>query len=198
MARSIYVMPIVIVAGKYGDERREKYSAIVQTYGTRTRWDYGDELWCLVAMDSVSPADDASLTGNSDVFKLPDNLDTTMGSTGVRNTVRNRLEAVNMPGTWVQTSTPFRDVVRLIGALCQFGLRYTGEFGGRWFGGAISLDSTLADLTPTTRQQLSAAADSFGFDSSGFTLANTLRSVTLSVAQQYVAAGLPLDLLGPL
>jgi hypothetical protein len=199
MTRSIYTMPITTdTSGKY-PQRIPKYrNALFPTLGY-SMFDYGNEPWCLIAIQDVPPATDAALTGNADVFELPANLDQTMGTTGVRNTVRTKLENVNIPGTWVQTTSTYREVVRFIGAVCQFAERYQGMIGnGFWFTGGVTLDSTFGSLPANVRQTIVDAAATFGFDTSGFTGASTLRAVIQSAGQQYVAAGLPLDLEGPL
>jgi hypothetical protein len=200
MARSIYVMPIIGTGTKL-DPRRPKYAA---TYFTDHEWsmfDYGDEPWSLVGVSDITTANDTAMTAEPDVFRLPDNLDQGMGTVGARNTVRNRLEAVNIPGTWVQTTTTYREVVRFIGAVCQFAQRFqgiTGIPGDRWFAGGRTLDSTFGSLGTAGQQALIDTADSFGFDHSSLTASTTLRTFLKSAGDQYVAAGLPLDLEGPL
>src|SRR6476646_7422164 len=110
-------MPIV-GDGSKASPRQPKYTSTISGFDW-TMFDYGDEPFCIVGVTDISGAADISLTANSDVFSLPANLDTTMGTTNTRNTVRTRLEAVDMPGTWVQTTTTFREVVRFIGGVCQ-------------------------------------------------------------------------------
>lgn len=199
MARSIYVMPLV-GTGVKGDARRPKYRDSLFPTLNWSMFDYGNEPWCLVGIQDVPPATDTALTGNADVFELPANLDQAMGNVGTRNTVRNRLESVNIPGTWIQTTTTYREVVRFIGATCQFAQRYQGTVanGSTWFTGGVTLDSTFGSLPAEARQGIIDAADSFGFDRSGFTGTSTLRAVIQSATNQYLAAGLPLTLQGPL
>lgn len=164
-------------------------------------FDYGDEPWCLVGVQDVPPATDAEINSQSDVFRLPDDLDQIMGSLAVRNTIRSRLESVNIPGTWVQSTTTYREVVRFIGAVCQFAQRFqgiTGIPGDRWFADGRTLDTTFGELGPNGQQALLDTADSFGFDRSQLTSTTTLRQYLKSAGDQYLAAGLPLSLEGPL
>lgn len=197
MARSIYIMPIV-GTGALGDARRPKYRNTLFPTLQWSMFDYGNEPWCIVGIQDVPPATDTALNQNADVFELPANLDQTMGTTGVRNTVRNRLESVNMPGTWIQTATTYREVVRFIGGVCQFAQRYQGLVGGLWFTGAVTLDSTFNSLSAAVHQGILDTAASFNFDTTSFTGTSTLRAILKSAGDQYVAAGLPLDLGGPL
>jgi hypothetical protein len=202
-------MPLV-GAGVKGDPIRPKYRDSLFPTLDWSQFYYGDEPWTLVGIQDVPPATDAALNANADVFELPANLDQTMGTVGVRNTVRNRLEAVNIPGTWVQTSTTYREVVRIIGAVIQFSQRFQGVSGipaNRWFAGGRTLDSTFGSLAAPAQQALldTGASDwerpdgtIFHFDTSALTGSTTLRALLKSVADQYLAAGLPLDLEGPL
>lgn len=194
MALSLYVMPIA-GAGTIDDPRGPKYKSTLSGL-VWSMFDYGNEPWALVGVQDIPPATDTTLDGNPDVFGLPANLSQTMGSVGTRNTVRNRLEAVNIPGTWVQTSTTYLSVVKFIGAVCQFAQRYQGQTGGLWFTGGVTLDSTFSSLPLSARNGLTSAAASFGFDTSGFTGASTLRAIIQSAGDQYVAAGLPLIMAG--
>ncbi len=194
MTLSLYVMPIA-GTGAIGDPRGPKYRSTVAGL-VWSMFDYGNEPWCLLGVQDIPPATDTALTGNADVFGLPANLSQTMGTVGTRNTVRNRLETVNIPGTWVQTATTFLSVVKFIGAVCQFAQRYQGATGGLWFTGGVTLDSTFNSLPLNARNGIVSAANSFGFDTSGFTGASTLRVIIQSAGDQYNAAGLPLTLAG--
>ena len=205
MARSIYVIPIA-GDGTDANPRQPKYRTTLTGFDW-AMFDYGDEPFALVGVTDISPAADSELTGNSDVFELPANLDQTMGNVTTRNVVRSRLESVDVPGTWVQTSNTYRDVVRFIGSVCQFAQRFQGISGvpsNRWFASGRTLDSTIGDLPLQARQDLASTSDSFGFDRSTITLTTTLRDALQSQADQYVshyAAGnplFPLNLEGPL
>lgn len=204
MARSIYVMPI-IGDGTKASPRRPKYRDSQMQGFAWAMFDYGDEPVGIVGIQDISPEADTALTDESDVFKLPDNLDQAVGSTGIRNTIRNRLEAVNIPGTWVQTTTTYRELVRFIGAVCQFAQRFQGISGipeERWFGGGRTLASTFGSLPNRAQAGLIEAADSFGFDRSGLTASTVLRTFLRQAGLQYIteyeAGNLGLDLLGPL
>jgi len=198
MARSIYVMPIT-GDGTRTNPRRPKYRDSLFPTLSWAMFDYGNEPWCVVGILDVPPATDTALNGNADVFEAPANLDVTMGNTATRNLWRNRLEGVNIPGTWIQTTTTAREVIRFIGACCQFAQRYQGgSCGGQWFTAGVTLDDTFGSLSAAVQQCIIEAATSFGFDTSALTGASTLRQVIKSAADQYLAAGLSLNLNGPL
>lgn len=101
-----------------------------------------------------------------------------------------------MPGTWVLTTNTWRDVVLFIAAACVFAQTFQGQTGGRWFGGAVTLDSTFSSLGAGARNGLTAAAQSLGLDTSGFTGASTLRQIIQFAVQQLIAAGYPLFMCG--
>lgn len=199
-------MPRVSVQTTRGPVLKEKYWTITENYGLRARFDYGDEPWCLMGIDSVSVGDDTALVANADVFKLPDNLDQTMGSTANRNRARNALEAVNMPGNWIATSDTYREVVRFIGALCQYMLCYTGHYGvATLFTGTVSLATTYGSLPQDQRDALLGCTQYFNLSTSTLTGANTLRTILKAVGDDYVAQYeqgtnqlTKLDLAGPL
>lgn len=200
MARSIYVMPIT-GSGTSHDPKKPKYQDAIfpDTLFRSTMFDYGDEPWCLVGITDITPAADSALVANGDVFKLPDNLDTTMGNNATRNQVRTRLEQNEFPGTWVQTTTTFREVVLVVGACCQYAQRFQGlETGLAWFSGTVHVTSNYGTLSQEVRDSMVTAATSFGFNTSAFILTNTIRDVLKSVADQYILADMPLDLQGSL
>ena len=208
MARSLYVMPTTGTGNPITkDGIRPKYR---DSLFPDLTWDmdrYGTEPWCLVGIQDVPPATDTALNANADVFNLPDDLDQTLGTTQARNRARNALEAVNMPGTWIQTSDTYRTVVRFIDALCQYMQCYSGQTGGgpTIFTGTVTLATTFGALTAAHQQAMQACIPFFGIDGSTLTSANTLRTILKALGDSYVLVALAgtnpntrLDLLGPL
>lgn len=205
MARSIYVMPI-IGDGTKGNSRRPKYLDTHLAGFNSSMFDYGDEPWCLVGVQDITAPARTALEAEGDVFPIPDNLDQSMGSTQTRNQVRTRLEQVDIPGQWVQTATTWREVVRFVGAVCQYAQRYQGlGTGTTWFPGNVNLNSTFGTQSQAVQDNMLAAAASFpGMSTAAFIAGNALRTVVQSIGDQYVsryAAGdplYPLSLEGPL
>jgi hypothetical protein len=193
MARSIYVMPIGTNAK--GTRIPKYFPSIISSF---SMFDYGDEPWCLVGLLDVPPATDAALVANADVFKLPDDLDTAVGSPATRNQIRAKLEAAEIPGNWVETTTTYREIARVVGALCQFAQRYQGLVGGPWFSGTVHLSNTFSTLSIEQQQGIRDAAFTFGFSQAAILGTATIRDVLKSMADQYLAAGMPLYLNGSL
>jgi hypothetical protein len=197
MARSIYVMPMV-GDGSKANPRLPKYEVSLFPTLSHSVFDYGDEPWCVVALQDVPPATDSALVANGDVFKLPDNLEQAVGAVSTRNQIRTKLEQAEIPGNWVQITTTYREIIRVTGALCQFAQRYQGLVGGRWFSGTVHLNNTFSTLTTQQQQGIRDTAASFGFSQAAIVASATIRDVLKNMADQYLAAGLPLELQGPL
>lgn len=195
MTLNLYVMPIT-GSGTRTDPRRPKYFDTVFPAGSfiSGMYDYGDEPWCVVGIQDIDTSTNTTLTGEPDVIAVPANLDAAIGSGAALTRTRNALESVNMPGTWIQATNTWRDVARFVGAVCQFAQRYQGSTGGLWFTGGITLASWYIQLPTAAQNGLSAAATSFGFDTSGITGTTTVRAILLSAGQQYLATQPPLIL----
>lgn len=192
---NLYVMPIV-GAGTRQDLRRPKYKDSVFLTLSWGMFDYGNEPWCLVGIIDIPAGTDTTLRAQTQVIALPVNLDQVVGA-GPLTQVRNDLESVNIPGTWVQATNTWREVVRFVGAVCQFAQRYQGlVVGGLWFTGGVTLATTYGTLPVAARNGLLSAAQSFGFDTNAVTGANTLRQILVSVGNQYLATQPPLQLAG--
>jgi len=192
MTLNLYVMPLT-GSGTKQSPRQPKYLSTFQAF-QRGWFEYGSEPACLVGVVNIDAPTDATLDAFPDCSGLPTNLDATVG--GARTTIQNALEAVNMPGTWVQTTNTWRDVVLFIGAACQFAQRFQGNVGGRWFTGGVTLDSTFNSLGASVRNGLTSTAQSFNLDTSGITGTSTLRQIIQSAAQQLVAMDTPIILAG--
>lgn len=198
MVRSVYVMPLT-GAGVKGDPRRPKYKDSLFPTLDWSMYDYGDEPQCLVGIQDVPAATNTALLANSDVFAPPgQNLDVAVGSTSTRNAIRTQLEADEIPGNWVQNTTTYREIIRVVGACCQFAQRYQGLVGGRWFSGTVHIGNTFSTLNQQQQLGIRDTAASFGFDQTAIVGTATIRDVLKNMADQYIAAGMPLDLEGPL
>lgn len=188
MVRSLYVMPIITDAtGKY-PQRYPKYYKTTFPALSWSMFDYGNEPWCLIGIQDVPAATDSALVANADVFALPANLDQAIGSVSARNTVRNALENVNMPGTWIQTTDTYRTVVRFVGALCTFMQCYQGKGLGLVFSATVTLATTFATLSAAQQQALIDCATYFGLSASSLVGANTLRTILKTVGDAFVAS----------
>lgn len=166
MAVRLYLCPMeTIIDGRGRTVRRPKYLALIgiKTFAAN---DYGNEPLCLLGAD-VTPAQHAALTANADVSPFPVDLDSTVGANLA--TVQQALESRNLPADDVTVNTPYRIMLRWIIAI--FSITATNPL----FGGGVTLDTTLGQLTAQQRAELKASAESAGYSTSGLTLASTIR-----------------------
>lgn len=181
-------MPI-IGGGSALDPRRAKHIDAINAAGYRCSIiDYGPENWCICrVVPAPSPADHATLVGDAQVFGIPQNIDAQIGANAA--TVTARLEAVNIPGDWVQSTTTWRQLLRRVAAYCQLMQRaaaLSGNYVDRMFDAGRTLDSTIGDLPVNARQKLVNAADSFGFNRQGVNNNTTLRDALKQIAHQWI------------
>lgn len=196
MTLTLYVMPIT-GTGTRQDPRRPKYKDSIFPGFSWGMFDYGNEPFCLVGVVDIDGPTDTALSQQADVLNLPDNLDQQIGAGAALTRARGGLESANIPGTWLQATNTWRDAIRFVGAVCQFAQRFQGMVSGTvWFGGGVTLATTFGSLPAGARNALTAAATSFGFDTSGVAAGTTLRTILLSVGQQYLATQPPLVLAG--
>ena len=200
-------MPYVDTVTVHGPSRLAKYESEFTADNpsiTRGIFTYGGEPWCLVGLLDLAPTAEATIAAHPDVFELPADLETTMASVGVRNQRRSQLETANIPGTWIQTTTTYREVLRFVGACCQFMQGYEGLDAAPIFTGGITLDTTYGTLTTVQRQAVSDAALWMGLSTVPLVTTDTLRTVLQALGNDFVsqyAAGHNLrtrmDLAGP-
>lgn len=169
MAFRLYLVPKVLDVDVY----KPKYFADGTISGSWPGVDYDD--WYLMGAD-LSGADEAVLTAQSDVTALPADLSATL-TAGQVAAVQTKLEAANIPAGWVDTSYTWLRVVRTVVGMIQFTQRFKGRHHARLLGGAITLNSTVGDLSVNVRQKLQEAAESLDLDVSGVTLSTTLRAM---------------------
>jgi hypothetical protein len=176
MAFRLYLVPKILS----GDVYKPKYFADGSIAGNWSGIDYDD--WYLMGAD-LSGADEATLTAQADVTALPSDLSATL-TTGQVTAVQTKLEAANIPAGWVDTSYTWLRVVRIVCGVIRFSQRFNGRNHGRLLGGGITLDSTVGDLSANARAKLQEAAESLDLDSSGVTLATTIRALLRNLAGQ--------------
>lgn len=76
-------------------------------------WDYGRAPVFLVCA-AVTSAQHTTIGGNADVFSVQAALDTQVGNGSTLNTVRNRLNALKIGGSWITAGTTWRQIVRYL------------------------------------------------------------------------------------
>ncbi len=122
------------------------------------------------------------LIAHADVVALPANLDQQIGAQ--QAVVQNALQTLNIPENWVQSSFTYRQVLRVVALIFQFMQRLNFVTVDRLFGSGITLSTRFNQLPQAMRQQLIAAANSLGYDTSSLSGTNTLRSILKTLADQ--------------
>lgn len=183
MALRLYIVPIS-GTGTRVDPRVPKYF-LDGTISASTPWtmaDYGFEPWAFVAGD-LSPTDQAAVVAMVDAFIIPAVLDIALTAPQVTN-VQNKLEAINLPAGWVNTTLSWRDVMRTVLWISAFMQRFTALNGTALFVGGTTLSTTVGGLTPQVRANLLQAVRDLGLSSAGVTNGTTLRVGLKAVAAQ--------------
>lgn len=131
-----------------------------------------------VVMAELTQQQITDIGANSDAIVI-ENIDATVAL----NATRNALEAMNLPGNWVQSGMTYREVLRVVCGIHLLLQRAEGM--GVKITIAGNLDLTMAQVPANIRQALADAADSLGLDRSGVTLSTTVREVLRSLAAQF-------------
>lgn len=183
MATRLYLVPIT-GAGTRTDPRAPKYfrDGTIPTVAVLTAAPYGFEPWVVVTADL--PDDDReTVVAKSDAFLIPADLDVTL-STGAVISVSNKLEAINIPAGWVNTTLTWRDVMRTVLWMSAFMQRFTALNVSRLFTGGVTLTSTVASLPAPVRANLAQAVTDLGLAAAGVTGGTTLRAGLKALAVQ--------------
>jgi hypothetical protein len=127
------------------------------------------------------------VSNQSDVFAFPANLDAPVGGNPALNRVRNGLEQRNIPGSDIQASWTWRQVIGRIVESCFILQRLNGRHQRRLFEPGVSLDSApsaelLADLIDV--------GQSFGMNTSALSIAVSVRENLLALTGQVPPIGL--------
>lgn len=194
MAIELYIIPIDSLANGYQVPRflphrfQAAFAGLEGVEWTWTTWLLGDTG---ILICDVTPTESAILSARPQVFPIP-NLDATVPNTNIRNQIRNRLEGSNIPGTWVNTGMAYRLIMRTTGAMFDYYNAVVGLLGASLFG-ALTLDSTVSQLSQAQVNALQQAATALGLTYSA-TGTTTLRALILSMGQQrqnnvYVISG---------
>ena len=179
----LYILP-QIGTGAETDPRRAKYiSAMGAAY---TAMDFGFQPCFIVAAD-LSPANDAAITGNADVFAFPFDLSPAMG--GVAASTSNFLETTFfIPCNWMTGSTTWLAAARTICGMFQYFQRLQITLGN-----VVAIDGTTNKSLNTqfnafplnVQQAITAAAQSLGYDISFIQNNTQVRAFLKSFADQW-------------
>lgn len=173
--------------GQYPDAFRPKYTdpGSLGAGNDLTGWvamDYGFESAFLVVAP-VTAAQRTALSAQADTLVVPANLDNTISALAL-STIQTKLEALNLPGNWITSGMTYRQAVKGARRVISFMQRWQGLFGERLFGGTVTLDTRINQLTATQRQRLNTVAADLNLDTSGITNTTTLRQALKAIADQ--------------
>lgn len=144
---------------------------------------YGLEDVFLLKVPGLTAEQRAALQSQPDAMVVPQNLDSQVSSLALTG-LKSKLESVNLPAHWITADMTYRQVVRGFRRAITFMQRWRGLFGVRLFGGGVTLDTRLNQLTAQQRQRLSAVADDLGLDRTQVTNTMTIRQVLKLLADQ--------------
>lgn len=184
MSDNFYLMPGT-GTGTRQDPFRPSYADTLAAAGLY--WEssrFGDENTYLVYVRDIDATTSATLSGDAAVTVIPP-LANTIQSVSVRDTVRGKLEALNVPAGWVVVGMSYQTVLHYTFAFFQILQRWVGLGGGTVFTGGVTLDTQFGSLGATAQQRIRDVAASFGMDSSGITSTTTLRTILKTLADQY-------------
>jgi hypothetical protein len=188
MAFRIYIVP-KIGAGVKGDAWRPKYFTdnFLTPNPSWSSMDYGFEPWIIVGAD-LSVSDANLIIAQPDALAIPATMDEALTAGNVTS-VQNKLESINVPAGWVNTSLTWRNVVRIVLGIFTFMQRLgsiinEGEEVGVPFFGGIDLSTTISQLSQANVDALEQAAIELGVSTAGVTGATTLRVALKSLADQ--------------
>lgn len=145
--------------------------------------DYGLMPVCIAWCDATDQQH-STLAGFSDTRQVPANLDATI-SAGAVTTTRNILEALGIPGRWVDTTDTWRGVLRTTAGLFQFAQRVHGRFGTVILPQGFTLDTTWSELPQGAKSILLQTAQELGINTSGATGSTTLRQIFKAFADAW-------------
>lgn len=146
---------------------------------------YGFQPTYLIAAD-LTPAQDAAVIANTDVFAFPFDLTGTVGGGNVQN-ARTALEAALIPAQAINGQNTWLEVARLVAGMFQFMQRLRGITG------PTTLIDTSAKLNvqwgsiPVDPWQTAilAAAASFGYDTTFIQNNTQLRTIIDNFGRQW-------------
>lgn len=190
MAERLYIVPVIGDGSSKTNARRPKYFADGTIHpSSYSALDYGFEPWMLVEAN-LGAADDATVVSEPDAFALPFDLTANLTAGQVSN-VQTKLDAINVPSGWVNTSLTWAQVVKTVVGVFSFIQRFAAVYARNTgthpslFGGAVTLDSTFASLPAEVRTAMLSAATSFSIDTSSLSGASTLRTILKTMADSF-------------
>jgi hypothetical protein len=180
MAFRLYLTPAVL--GPIANSRVPKYIFDLKSPGAGF-YDYGFQPLFLVAAD-LTPAQDAAVVANADVFGFPFNLDTNI-SGGAINSTRDVHEAFLIPLQTVPAT--YRLLGRYDGSLFRYFQRLRSFLGPNLLidtAAKLNIQWSTVPVDPY-QNAIIQAAQSFGYDTSFIQPTTQVRAVLKNFADQW-------------
>lgn len=192
----LYIVPVVGTGASVSNARRPKYfnarDGIISSGQSWSALDFGLEPVMVVGAN-LTLSDDLLIVGQPDVTAFPFDLAPTL-TTGEVIAIRTKLETLNVPALWVNTSLTWLFVLRTILGMFTFLQRYAGIYAAQngtpppsLFGGGVTLNTTFGALPALVQAALLEAARSFLIPTTGLTATTTLRVILRNLADQFQA-----------
>lgn len=185
MAIRFMLMPLTVTASNTRGPKYLKWRD--NPTGMDVQWgmfDMGLQPEAIIAAN-VTNAQVTTLSGNADVVMVPANIDNTI-TAGALPTVRDALETLHIPGTWITAgTTTYRELLRMVCGLAQFAQVFHGMFNQLLIPDQINLDQTWGNLPQQWQDNLRACADSLHYDYSQVSASTTVRAILLSLGNQW-------------
>lgn len=143
-----------------------------------------EDFFILIA--DTDSTQDGILSGLSDVLAVPA-LDNTVPNAVVRDAIRNKLEALDIPAQWVVNGMSYRTILRVVRGVFQFKNRFGILIGHQIFRAGLTLDTTVSALSGEVQNTLSTVATSLGLDYSGVTGSTTIRQLLYGAGNQFAS-----------
>lgn len=135
---------------------------------------------------ALSDFDHAFVASKPDAVILPSDL-TGVLDAAAASALQTQLETKNIPAQWVAAGMTYGQVLRKVVHIFQFMQRLNGHAGmSRLLANGVTLDSPFNGIPGAAKNKLKTAAQSFGWDTSGFTPGSTMRQILKAAADQWV------------
>lgn len=186
MAIRYYIVPVVGKGFNRETGRKPKYLGEIGGLKQRTLY-YGHLPVVLLRADVTQVLHD-SVSANSDVISFPLNIDNQVGA--ALTTVKTKMTAAQIPNDWVLATMTYRQILRRLEYFFQFVTRYQGRLAHELITTLWDNDTTIADMTAATLEDVQGAATSLGLtDFSGITTSSTLGEAMVTLAKRWQDLG---------
>jgi len=120
------------------------------------------------------------------VVAVPD-LDRTVETVPQQDRVRGLLEAVDVPGGWVNIGMTYRTIVRILLWIFTYHNRVVALIQRPVFAGDLDLEMTMAEIPAWIRDAMAQAAGEMGYDYGWVEPSTTLRELLYGMGVQFSA-----------